>query len=230
MNFRSLALCFALLILALPAWSTPVLQTIGSLENPPAVDWTAWGEQTFAVTDIDVRVVSWNEVEGARDHVAFTLPVPVAGIEEWGDQILLQLPGYPSRLIDLGAGNASRWTDVDENWHLPNVELEGEPYRVLIEPDFYLMVLTAPGYGSVQGLLPFEDTIGSATMWDIDGDRAVLANDDGLHVVNLSNPLVPIIQSTITPPVQGWLATDLDVHGDIVAVCWGNRFQLWDIS
>jgi len=229
MFLRPLILCSAMLIMFSAAWSMPVLQPVGSLESPPAISWTAWGEQTYGLTAIDARLVRWSRPEAHRDQIIHSWPTPPSGLEAWGDEILIQFYGDDGRLYDRSGGDQTSYTSVPDYWHLPNTEINGDPFRVIVEPTSYLAITSAPGPSNILSLLSFEG-MGNIIRWDFDGALAVVANEERLFIVNMDDPLFPYIQAMITPPVETWMAEDLELQGDILAVNWGNRIQVYGVT
>jgi len=230
MSICRLLAFFAVLVMHAAAMADPVLEPLGTLETPAARFRAAFGERTLAVTDHDARLVNWNLVEAKRDRVLFGLPAAPTALEAWGDSLLIRLPGQDGRLLVNGPVDPTQYTLEPESWHLPNASIGGSLYRLFVDPLFYLIVYTAPGPGGIVGLLDFEETIGSADLWAHGADRAVLANADGVHVVNLEYPQVPIIQSTVPPPVAGWVANGLAMRDRVLFVRWGDRLQTWNTA
>jgi len=229
MILRPLLHCSAMLILVTAAWSMPVLQPVGSLESPPATTWTTWGEQTYGLTAIDGRMIRWNRPEGHRDQVVHDWPSPPSGMETWGDEVLIRFPGEDGRLYNRSGGDQTFYSSVPSYWHLPNTEINGSPYRVIIEPTSYLAIMSAPGPSNILSLLSFEG-MGNIISWDFDGEYAVVANEERLFIVNMEDPLFSYVQAMINPPVDTWIVNDLDLHGTTLAVNWGDRFQLYEVN
>ena len=230
MTARLLLVCIVLFGLDGTAAGQVVLQELGSLETPPPRSWGPWGSHSLVVTDTDVRRVNWSQMPGERDGVFVDLPVPPSSLEAWGDSVLVHLSSGDGRLFDRLALDPTEWADVPSNWHLANTEINGEQYRIFVDPQFYLAVLTAPGPGGVVSLLDFAGTIVEATHWSWDGDRAVLSDANGVHKVDLSLPASPTFTGFIAPPVAGWTATGLAVHDRVAFVDWGDRIASYDLS
>ncbi|HOX25504.1 MAG TPA: FlgD immunoglobulin-like domain containing protein [Candidatus Krumholzibacteria bacterium] len=230
MRARLLQFCVALTALTATAGADPVLQTVGTIVTPAAVDWAPWGVHTVAVTGLDARLVRWPVVEPDRAQILFDLPAGPSGLEAWSDSVLIRIPPLECRLLENAGGDAASYTIKPANWHLPNVTIAGVRYRIFVDPEFYLLVYTAPGPGGILGLLDFEETIGHCDHWAFASDRAALSNADGVHIVNLESPQLPVIQATIDPPVPGWIAADLAMRDRVLFLRWGDRIQTWDLE
>lgn len=230
MTARRLVICLVLVVVAGNLMAETTLQELGAVETPAPWSWRPWGNKSFVVTDIDVRMVRWHMPVGERDELLFGLPAPPSLLEAWGDSVLIQVTGEGGRLLDRTSDDPADWIDVAADWRLPNTEIDGQQYRIFVDPQFYLIVFSAPGPGVIVSLLDFPAVIGEATHWSWDGDRAVLATADGVHVVDLGNPLLPVIIGLVEPPVVGWTATGMAIRDHVVFIDWGNRIASYDIT
>ena len=230
MSVRAALLCLAPTLVAAAALAQPVLQSVGTVTTPPPIAWAPWGDLTVAVTDLDARLVTWPNEELGRARTLFDLPAPPSLVESWGDSILIQVPGEGGRLLARGVNDPAVWIDEPANWRLPNTAFDGAAYRVFVDPQVFLIVYSAPGPGGILGLLDFAETIGQADVWAWDGDRVLLGNDDGVHVVSISNPFVPVVTTLITPTVQGWRPHAVAVRDRTAFVHWGDRIATYDLS
>ena len=62
----------------------------------------------------------------------------------------------------------------------------------------------------------------------IQGDKAYVTDNDGVHVVSLSDPSLPVILATL---LTGGTPRDVEAHGDRVYVALGDRgFDVFDVS
>ena len=229
MTTRAMLIGLALSIAAAGA-AQPVLQSVGTVTTPPPVAWAPWDDLTLAVTDLDARLVTWPNADLNRSRTLFDLPAPPSLVAAWGDSILIQIPGEGGRLLARGVNDPATWIDVPANWRLPNTVVGGETYRVFVDPLVFLLIYSAPGPGGILGLLDFAQTIGQADVWAWDGDRVLLGNDDGVYVVSISNPFVPVVTTLITPPVEGWVPHALAVRDRAAFVHWGDRIATYDLT
>jgi hypothetical protein len=230
MSARPLIICCVVLLAAGAAAAATTLDAIGSLETPAPRFWAPYSPQTLVVSDHDLRLVNWSAPEPRRDTLVRSLALPPIGLEAFGDSVLVRFADAEGLLGYADFNGILAFEDVPANWHLPNVQIDGVGYRVLVEPLVYLIVLSAPGPGGILGLLDFSETIGQADVWAFAGDRAVLGNDDGLHVVSLANPLLPTIMATIEPPTAGWTASGLALREHTLFVRWGDRIESYDLD
>jgi hypothetical protein len=209
------------------ARAVPTLDRVATVSTPPATSWARFLDgQTLTVDEVGARRIVW-QLTASRAQRLFTTPAPPTGLEAWGDSVLVRVAGELSRLV--GPLNASSPVLKPANWHLPNTRIGGQDYRVLVDLDTYLLISTAPGTGTILGLLDFADIGEPATAGAFGGDRAVIATDGGLWVADLSNPLVPAFRQRIEPPDPSWRASDLAVQDRVLYVLWGGRLQAWDL-
>ncbi|MEZ4386703.1 MAG: FlgD immunoglobulin-like domain containing protein [Candidatus Krumholzibacteriia bacterium] len=218
-----------LALLASVAAASAELQLTGEVVTAPSLLSRPWRGVTLALTANQARTVDWTLGPATRTGDLLALPGLPRGLETRGDTALVHLEvGDSWRVYPFG--NLLRVDTVAPNWHLPNTSIGGVPYRIVVEPDFYLAILTAPGPGTILSLLDFGSVVGPADAWGFGGDRAVLGNALGLHVADLSQTVYPVLTAAVEPPEPGWRPTGIVVADRLVHAVWGGRLQAYDLT
>jgi hypothetical protein len=208
-----------------------VLQRFNSVVTPPARFCGVWTGKTIAVTDQDLRLVFWDRPEQERDVRVFDLPAAPVALEAWGDSLLVRMPGHPGRLLSPDFGGPSEYQTVPPLWHLPNASVDGGLYRVDVDlADSRFLVFTAPGQGSLIGMVDYWYSVGAAETYAVAADRVVLGSPSGVHVYSLANPYVPQRLALLAPPAPGGPIASVALRGRMLAVAWGDRIETWDLT
>jgi len=234
-SFAAVCLVLALatvVLLSAAARAELALQHLAEVVTPPAehvVPWSA--HRTLVTTDRDVRLISWLADPGPdREPVLFPLPAAPVGLDMWADSVLVRMDGQPPLLVRREGAAATEPEEMAAGYRLPNTLIGGESYRVVIDPDLYLLIYSAPGSGQIVGLLDFQDTVGPGSLAAQAGERAALATDDGVWIASLENPLLPAFTVMIEPPVPGWTPTGMTMRDHVLFLHWTNRIQAWDLT
>lgn len=192
--------------------------------------WDEWNDQTLALTDHDLREVLWAADETVRWRSLLDLPAIPLGFETYADSAIVRFDGTNDLLV-YPFGSGVEVQAVADNWYLPNTAIAGTPHRIYVDPAFYLVVYTAPGPGSLIGLLDFADWgIGTVEAWALMGASTILMTSDDVVVVDLRNPFVPLVGCRVGPPTEGLQATGIAASGGRLYVQWGGIVCCYDVS
>lgn len=229
MSLRTAALAAAIL-LAFSGALAAELQPVQSVQALPPLQVVEYQGKGWVTTAQDGRLVNWNNEPGFRDEAWVTWSERPTGLESWNDSLVVHLEGVQSRLIYREETGFIWNLEKPAGWHLPNVILDDTPYRVLIDPTFYVLVYTAPGFGTLVGLLDLNQQIGPQTMGDHAGTLAAVGSAEGAYVVDLAEPMLPGIAAGIAAPEPELDLLDLAMTPGFVHLLWEGLLQTYDLT
>jgi len=229
MSPRPVVAVFAILLAANLA-GADALEVTSSVHADAPLQVAPYGDGAWITTAVDGRQVRWTAEAGLRDVYQVSWAQPPVGLETWGDSVVVHFDGADSRLIYHLPGGYLIDSPRQAGWHLPNAVIDEQMYRVFIDPQIYLLIYSAPGAGSIVSLFDFLPALGPQDLAAHQGSLALLAGDQGMHVVGLEQPLVPYLASSVEPPQDGWTPRAVAVHGRYAHVIWGDVVQTYGLD